>query len=1245
MNALRISSLVLVMIILVAFSWQPAQAAWSTNPSENTPVCDVPGLNQDAPQMVTDGNGGFIAVWRDVRLYSGESDIYLQRMDASGIPMWAPNSVAVCTESGHQVAPALVSDGAGGAVITWMDYRSSTPEIYAQRVDSSGSMLWTTNGVSICSSVTGNPWEPQITSDGAGGAIITWIDSRNGNWDIYAQRVDSSGAVQWAVDGVAVCTAAYEQKEPAIVSDGNNGAIITWTDLRQGDYYQVYLQRVDASGSMLWTPSGVGVGGLTPDEQLPQLLADDDLAGGARVTWTEERYTSHDIFAQWIDSSGNPIWTIGGIDVCTAPGTQYSPCLVSDELDGIIITWHDDRFDTGVDLFAQRVDPHGGLLWPVEGVPVCTEAGNQLQLQLAADGYGGAIIAWVDFRSGSNYDIYTQRVDTWGKLLWPAAGVAVSTAASHQSDPVLLPDGYGGAYIVWDDDRSGTDYDVYAQHVDWNGRRAGGVWQHETDVNTPICTADNIQLEKKCVPDSSGGAILAWNDLRSGINYDIYAQRLGALGSNLWPENGVAICTAAGDQSNLQVVSDRSGGAIIVWEDTRSGSHIDIYAQRVGASGNLLWTTSGVAVCTAAGDQQDPHLTSDGAGGAIIVWEDQRSATAAYAQRVDTSGTPQWTANGRFVDFIGGSYANPRLVTDRAGGAIITWNEDTGLYAQRMDGSGTLMWGSGGADICIGASSVFGQEIVSDGVGGAIIAWSDTRSGSYPDIYCQRVNYDGSVLWYANGASICTNPETQMLSQIVSDGAEGAIIAWYDTRYPALSIFAQHVTSSGFPHWAQDGIAIGSTMSHIDQVVMVEDGSGGAIFAMRIVTSTSNAEIHSQRINRSGDYLWTADGVAVGTAPPLASDPQLVPDGAGGAIIAFNDYSHGSSNIDIYAQRVDINGYPGDPSPTIKSVIDHPDDQGGVTIISWEPSCYDEFPLQEITHYSIWSRLPEDPDRAGWTWVGEVPAYYLVEYGYNAPTYEDFTGGTPFPLTEYKVMAHTDEHWNFWESGVRSGCSVDNLAPGAPLTLLGLPDETDVLLTWEPSSDDDEDLAHYNVYRGSTPGFVADENSLIGTITDIEFTDPNPGHGTWYYRVAGEDVHGNVGTPSNETAVPLSTATVSASLSCMPSSGILPFTTGFTVQMTNQYQGQIRRIAGRINVTLANGTSYGSWRAGSTNIAAGSIYVTSWNQPIPALAPLVGDNLFQLVAVDVTPAPWNQPPYPPAGDTDSDTATLTGIAP
>ena len=77
----------------------------------------------------------------------------------------------------------------------------------------------------------------------------------------------------------------------------------------------------------------------------------------------------------------------------------------------------------------------------------------------------------------------------------------------------------------------------------------------------------------------------------------------------------------------------------------------------------------------------------------------------------------------------------------------------------------------------------------------------------------------------------------------------------------------------------------------------------------------------------------------------------------------------------------------------------------------------------------------------------------------------------------------------------------------------------------------------------------------------------------------------------------------------------------------------------------AGGGYFPNWRAGYTNIAAGSSYISSWNQNIPALGMLIGDNIFSLAVEDVTPSPYNQPPYPPSGDTGTANCTVTGVAP
>lgn len=62
-------------------------------------------------------------------------------------------------------------------------------------------------------------------------------------------------------------------------------------------------------------------------------------------------------------------------------------------------------------------------------------------------------------------------------------------------------------------------------------------------------------------------------------------------------------------------------------------------------------------------------------------------------------------------------------------------------------------------------------------------------------------------------------------------------------------------------------------------------------------------------------------------------------------------------------------------------------------------------------------------------------------------------------------------------------------------------------------------------------------------------------------------------------------------------------------------------------------------------VAAGGSFASAWNQSIPALGTVIGDNLFALAAEDVTPAPWNQPPYPPSGDTAAASCMVTGVAP
>jgi len=439
-----------------------------------------------------------------------------------------------------------------------------------------------------------------------------------------------SASAFWQTDGNSVCRATRNQKSPRIISDGAGGAIITWQDYRGGNYSDIYVQRVNSNGDTLWTHDGVAVCTATNNQERPRLVSDG--AGGAVITWQDYRSGSaYDIYARRVDSNGHVLWTANGVAVCTATDYQDFPEIVSDGASGAIITWEDFRSDSTYDIYAQRLDSNGNVKWTSDGVAVCAASGYQYDPRIIPDGIGGAIITWEDWRNGSDSDIYAQRLDSNGNVKWILDGAAVCVATDHQAGQETISDEAGGAIITWQDYHGGYD-DIYAQRIGPNGN---ALW---VTNGIAVCTADYAQLDPQIAPSGSGGAIVTWEDLRN--EDDIYAQRMDSNGSTLWTANGIPVCTAGFGQNYAQIVSDGARGGIIVWQDYRSNSESDIYAQRVDSTGAASWTSNGVSICTASGYQYYPQIMSDGAGGAIFTWEDYRGGSGSdiYAQRVDQNG-------------------------------------------------------------------------------------------------------------------------------------------------------------------------------------------------------------------------------------------------------------------------------------------------------------------------------------------------------------------------------------------------------------------------------------------------------------------------------------------------------------------------------------------------------------------------------------------------------------------------------
>jgi hypothetical protein len=519
--------------------------------------------------------------------------------------------------------------------------------------------------------------------------------------------------------------------------------------------------------------------------------------------------------------------------------------------------------------------------WFSNGVSISGAGADQTFPTIVGDGTGGAIIAWQDHRSGTDYDIYAQHVLASGVVdpAWPTNGRALCTASLDQRSPVIASDTLGGAIVAWDDSRSGN-HDIYAQHVRSNGT-VDGSWPAD---GRALCVAAGNQQFPAIVEDGRGGAIVTWDDLRGG-NHDVYAQNVLNSGVVAWALDGIAVGAATGDQEHPSITTDYAYGALIAWEDLRSGTSYDVYAQHLNSLGNVVsgWPANGRALCTASGNQRSTAIASDYLQGAIVTWQDRRNGSNndIYAQHVTASGQVDlsWPTDGRALCVAAGDQLNPRIEVDHSSGAIATWQDKRGadidVYAQHVLSTGALdgRWPTNGLVLSGAAGDQAFPVIATDENGGAFVAWQDSRVGAASDIYADHVLITGMVDagWPVDGGAICVAANTQAFPAIARDRKGGAIIAWHDLRNGTDDdIYAQYVSPTVFFNGVSNSPVGGAQLIRAGDTLRVTGigGSGGDGLKIALPDGVSEFKTTFQLADDSslptGAYLeWSGMGSGV----------------------------------------------------------------------------------------------------------------------------------------------------------------------------------------------------------------------------------------------------------------------------------------------------------------------------------------------------------------------------------------------
>jgi len=474
------------------------------------------------------------------------------------------------------------------------------------------------------------------------------------------------------------------------------------------------------------------------------------------------------------------------------------------------------------------------------------------------------------------------------------------------------------------------------------------------------------QIQPCFVPDDEGGVFVAWADMRNG-NWDIYTQHYDRDGNALLAAGGVPVCTEAETQWMPQICTDGSGGAFVAWLDFRPITSADIYAQRLDPSGMPQWTAGGRHVCNADDHQYNFHIAYDGFGCMVAAWVDRRhSPYEIRAQRMNTDAALQW-AEDALLGYPSNDLRNVRVVvhpgaTVRSSRVSVVYDSYASLefetYLQRLTLDGAVLWGKHGNLLCSGGGNDQVRDMLATGAAGTIISWCNSVAGVF-HAYLQSYDSLGSPLWGTSrlDAGAMTYYE-DIAPTMAGDGSGGC--------YVTAGAGVHHVDAAGTLIDLDDLIDVPGTGASDGCPVVLADGCVAVLFQKDDGADHSFEKNHLQKFDVASRLRLWGDGGAPLTSLAIEDFPDR-PLVIGDYIWAtWSDARNG--NNDVFLLRYDQNNaFYYAAEPVIESVTDVPADEGGWVRLGVRASDWEEIPEApaSVIYYNSWRRIAPTAKSSG----------------------------------------------------------------------------------------------------------------------------------------------------------------------------------------------------------------------------------------------------------------------------------------
>ncbi len=675
-----------------------------------------------SPQIAFSGSHVYVT-WHQGA--GSDHDIYVATSNDWGTSWGSPARVDCDSGSADSTDPCIAVSG-NFALVAWSDDRNGSYDVYFNSSSDWGASFGST-AVRLDTDTAGSAdsFSPRIDASGLA-VYVVWKDLRDGAGDVRANVSQDAGA-NWLATDLRMDTdaAGLCDSDSIRVSASGSNAYVAWRDFRSGSMADIYLN-YSADWGVTWQPGDIRLDSDAPGRSISASPSIACTGNDLCVAWEDKRNGVWDIFSE----RGKHLWTgsAGSSDVRVdqaLTGTQSFSPEITCWGRNVYAVWEDDRGGGGTRIFFNR-STNGGATWMSSDVRLDSSSNTCYEQRIACSGEC-VYAVWLDLSAapsprGIMFNRSTDGGATWG------TSFPISTGPGTVNNPDIACCG-NLVCVVWEDNSSGTSYDVYCSYsldagASWqpnlridaapgpsgvskpkvacSGPRAWAVWVDNRNVTdsiyvnyadigllSPWGAATETRLDNNLPPPSTlklanpsiaafGTSVsVSWlQEIALGNNHVFFTRSnaAGVLGSWLIPAFAIDNTAANCSSSNLACWGDVVLSAW-VQKATGPGTYANVHLNRSGDWGGT-WPATSTPIETNASDSSDAQIRCYGSN-VFVAWADKRSGADDVYARISTDSGSSWPA------------AEFRLDTDTAGAAasygvrIATWGN--ALYSVWRD--------------------------------------------------------------------------------------------------------------------------------------------------------------------------------------------------------------------------------------------------------------------------------------------------------------------------------------------------------------------------------------------------------------------------------------------------------------------------------------------------------------------------------------------------------------------------------